>query len=389
MAPKEVKILHCADFHLGAEFTTLGEKSVQRQREILFSFERIISICKEEKVDFLLIAGDLFDHIHIDNQIYSEVVDLFRRIPDTVIAISPGNHDPFAVDSWYFTRIWPDNVVIFRNNISCIVFPEKNVCLWGGGFTSTYHPDSFLPAVGGNEIEIDREMINICVMHGDLVAQGGTGFYNPITKEQLRHQQFDYVALGHVHKRSEIQKAGKTFYSYAGSPEGHGFDEPGDLGVYIGMICKNRISLEFRKTSQRNYCELLVDISDLQTNQEIVSRISKTLEEKFAEESANNLYKIILTGEIPEYLNIDPENIAQKISASCFFAKIEDQTRVAVDYETIAKDRSLKGLFVQKMREEIEKARSSRNDKGLEAMQKALQYGLKAFEGEVRIIENK
>lgn len=382
---KEVKILHCADFHLGAEFSSLGDKAAQRQRELLFAFERIVSVCGEEKVDFLLIAGDLFDHIHIDNQIYNELIESVSKIPDVIIAIAPGNHDPFSIDSWYYSKPWPENVLIFKDNLSCVTFKDKNVCLWGGGFTSTYHPASIFAADSENMPEMDSDMINICLMHGDLVSQGVTSNYNPMTKEQFKQYRFDYIALGHVHKRSEIQKTGKTFYSYSGCPEGHGFDETGELGVYIGMIGINRCSLEFRKTCQRSYHVHPVDVSNLQTNQEISSQIVKTLEERFADDHMNNLYKIILTGEIPESMNIDIENITQRISSFCYYAKIEDQTTIAIDYESLAREGTLKGLFVKNMLDKIDTANSKNNTHDIELAKMALQYGLKAFDGEVEI----
>ena len=98
MHSNEIKILHCADLHLGAEFSSLGNKASQRKREGFQVFEDIVSLCKEESVEFLLIAGDLFDHLHIDSQIITEVIDQFAGIPDTVVAIAPGNHDPLSID---------------------------------------------------------------------------------------------------------------------------------------------------------------------------------------------------------------------------------------------------------------------------------------------------
>ena len=61
-----VKILHCADLHIGAAESFLGALAKSRRAETLITFEKIISLAKEEEVKLLLIAGDLFDSNNIE-----------------------------------------------------------------------------------------------------------------------------------------------------------------------------------------------------------------------------------------------------------------------------------------------------------------------------------
>ena len=61
-----MKFVHCADVHIGMEFALNRIKSKQRKAEILQSFLRIIEYCRDEAVDILLIAGDLFDSENAD-----------------------------------------------------------------------------------------------------------------------------------------------------------------------------------------------------------------------------------------------------------------------------------------------------------------------------------
>lgn len=385
MIPKEVKILHCADLHIGGEFSTLGDKAVQRRREVFHAFEKIITLCLDEKVDFLLIAGDLFDQINLENQIWTDLVSWIERIPETIVAIAPGNHDPFSADSWYYNRSWPKNVVIFQDELSYVLVEEKQVCLWGAGFRSTYRQDSFfnspLPP-------FEEQWIHLGVMHGDLVSTGQTSVYNPITKEMIRNSPFDYLALGHIHKRSAIQKENGTFYSYSGSPEGHGFDEPGEQGVYIGTVSKGRCSLQFRRICNRCYLEVPVYITGLNTTTEITEAIRSRIREAAGSQAGENLYKVILEGEVPASFVLDPEGLSQRLSESVFYIKTEDHTRIAADYTALSGEQTLMGIFVRKMLEKIEDA-EKRNDKvQMEKAQNALQYGLKAFEGEVTLREN-
>lgn len=386
MAKSEVKILHCADFHIGAQMSTLGDKAGLRRNDLLLTFEKIIGICRTEKVEFLLIAGDLFDRINVEPQIVSEVIEHIASIPDTVVAISPGNHDPLSIDSCYHLREWPQNTVIFSDALSYVLFEEKGVCLWGGGFTSTYVHDPMLAEFRGAHRD---DLVNICVLHADLMQTGQSGIYNPITREMIAALPFDYLALGHVHKRSLIKKEGRTFFAYCGCPDGHGFDEPGEQGVYIGSVSKGRHTLQFVKTSSRIYREIPVVVDDCRTHTEVATRVLAEIKAVDAQSFSNDLYKVVLVGEIIPNLALDTTAIESRISSDVFFAKVVDNTETAVDLDELAKEETLKGIFVRKIRDDYKAAINDKNEQRAIMIRQALSYGLKAFEGEVSLDENK
>ena len=56
-----VKIIHCADIHIGSADTSLGLLAQKRRLETLMTFERIINTAKENAVQIIALAGDLFD----------------------------------------------------------------------------------------------------------------------------------------------------------------------------------------------------------------------------------------------------------------------------------------------------------------------------------------
>ena len=57
-----LKIVHCADLHIGASSSHLpSDLAAQRSEELRAAFLNIINYCKEKSVDALLICGDLFD----------------------------------------------------------------------------------------------------------------------------------------------------------------------------------------------------------------------------------------------------------------------------------------------------------------------------------------
>ena len=59
-----VKILHCADLHIGAELSFLKNNAASRQAEILNTLKKITRICSGQGIELLIIAGDLFDSNH-------------------------------------------------------------------------------------------------------------------------------------------------------------------------------------------------------------------------------------------------------------------------------------------------------------------------------------
>ena len=79
-----VKILHCADIHIGAAQSFLGTLAEKRRYEVLMTFERIIDTAKENDVKIIAIAGDLFD----SNNIEKSFIDAVFTTRLTVIPLS-------------------------------------------------------------------------------------------------------------------------------------------------------------------------------------------------------------------------------------------------------------------------------------------------------------
>jgi len=161
-----MRFIHVADMHFDTLFTGLSAKGLgdTRRLEQRKVFRKMIEYIKEEKIPFLFISGDLYEHKYIKQYTIEYINDLFKEIEDTKIFISPGNHDPFLKKSFYNTFNWNKNVHIFNNEIEIHKFPEVDV--YGFGFTDFYCTDFDLESI---EIK-NKEKINILVIHGSLDA---------------------------------------------------------------------------------------------------------------------------------------------------------------------------------------------------------------------------
>ncbi len=81
----------------------------------------------------------------------------------------------------------------------------------------------------------------------------GKGDYAPISKASIAGSGLDYLALGHIHQYSGLQREGDTYWAYPGCPEGRGFDEPGDKGVLWVEADAGEFTAEFSPCARRRY----------------------------------------------------------------------------------------------------------------------------------------
>ncbi len=373
-----VKILHAADCHIGSSRSYLSEKS---SFEIKNTFYKIINMCKTESIDFLLIAGDLFETPFPSADDVADVIHMFSQIPDTIIAIVSGNHDYACLGSVYLKHNFPENVRIFTSFVEYFDFPEKNVRLWGAGFTDRFENLSLLSATN----DLPADMINICIMHGELLGDLSESCYNPISVKQIENCGFDYLALGHIHKRTEILKSGNTYYSYCGCPDGKGFDEDGSKGIYIGELGKGSCQLEYRELSSRKYIFERFDVSSLSSSIQIAEKILEFLKDKYSDSFGDNLYRLTLFGCVDSDVIINLNSIKAFLADYLSYCDVFDETEL--DFNSIcsfADETSLKGIFVKKMLSKLENA----SDIEAENIQNALKLGLLAFEREVKLNDN-
>lgn len=361
-----VKIVHCADIHIGSG----GDP--RRDAEVKQTFSRIVDYAKEIAADLLLIAGDLFDGHKVTGGVLEEISAKFAEFSGRVF-IAPGNHDYYGANTFWDKWELPENVTVFRKSAEVFELADSGVRVFGGAFEEGYRTSHILREFP----KADENLINIAVVHGDI---GTDSLYGPIDTADMADCGMDYIALGHIHKRSEIQREGSTCYAYCGCPEGQGFDELGAKGVYAGTVDKGAVKLDFVPLCHRQFIEETVDISSGLRTIDIAEIILRKISEKYGDEGAEWFYKIILTGETS--LEINPREVAAAIGERLYFAKVRDKTKAPVgDMGVIAAENSLKGLFVRKMLERME---SLPPDKAEEA----LKIGLAAFSGEVKFYED-
>lgn len=373
-----VKIIHCADVHLGANVSFLGSRAKQRQTETLRTFQKTVEFAVKEDVKAFLIAGDLFDSFEIDFSFIREVLSSISSANGVKFFYSAGNHDPLDLNSPLRKAALPSNLYIFDTKDSVFTFDDLKLRVYGRSFKEVYDKGEECFSL----IPPDDDFINIMCIHGELTSDKNSD-YNPITQQFITESRMDYIALGHIHKCTDIGRLGSTDFAYCGCLEGQGFDESGKKGILMGNISKANAELSFVPLCLRAHITESVDISSAENSSDAAQLILNHLADTYGEKYSENLYKIVLTGTAPE-AQINVSEINTRLGEKLFFVKTKDETSPAVNLELLATEPSLKGIFVKRMLERIDTA----DEASKPALNDALKLGLKAFLTEVPFDED-
>jgi len=224
-----VRFAHIADVHLG------GWKQQQLQDLNLESFKRTIDVCIREDVEFVLIAGALFDSAFPPIDVLKETFAEFRKLKDAGIPcfIIAGSHD-YSVSGKTFLDVlekagFCKNTAEFEEKNGKIVLNptiHRNVAIYGyPGRTSGLEIDD-LRKVSFND---SPGMFKIFMLHTTIDKAKGNLPIDAIETSGLPHA--DYYALGHLHIDFQYEN-----FVYPGPVFPNNFQELEDLehgGFYI------------------------------------------------------------------------------------------------------------------------------------------------------------
>jgi len=233
---KSFKFVHTADLHLDSPFGGISEVDEhvgERLREATFeTFDRIINLCLEHDVAFLLVAGDVYDGK--DRSLRAQL-----RFRDGLIKLSKagistfvvhGNHDP--LDSRIATIQWPEQAHVFEGNrVTYAPVIHKNKII--AHVYGISYPTQDVQRNLAKEFRRQKDSpFAIGLLHCNVGRNPGHEPYAPCTIEDLISAGMDYWALGHIHKHA-VLSVEKPTVIYAGNPQGL---HPGELesrGCYL------------------------------------------------------------------------------------------------------------------------------------------------------------
>lgn len=357
-----LRILHSADLHLDSPFEGLsaGKAAIRRgeQRELLSA---LAALARREQADLVLLAGDLLDSDNTYYETGEELVRCLGQIPAPVF-IAPGNHDYYSAKSPYARLKLPENVHVFTQNaIEAVALPALGARVYGAAFTEKRSG----PLLQGFRAEKQAGVWNLLCIHGEVGARDSA--YNPISPQDLADSGLDYVALGHIHKASGLQKAGDTWYAWPGCPEGRGFDETGEKTVSLIELSEEGCRMETFPIASRRYQVLRVDVTG--------SDPLLAIHTQLPDETVSDIYRIILTGETEQ--SPDMNRLYSALSELFFELQLRDETRLRRSVWERAGDDTLRGLFLMKLKKKFDAAGTEEQRLAIE---QAARWGLAALD---------
>lgn len=354
-----IKFIHTGDIHLGLQFNTVSfdrEAAATRRVELWSTFQRLVEYSKENDMDFLFIAGDLFESRYFTLGDMKRLKEMFNDAMDINIIISAGNHDYLNERSLYNKVEWSENVYIFKGQaIEKIDFPKLDTSIYGYSWDRIEIRENQL----FNENVFDFERTNnILLIHGDI---GSSANYLPLNIESLNKLNLDYIALGHIHKPQIFSNK----MAYCGSLEPLDFGEIGERGFIQGYIDDHRTRIEFVPFSKRKFLHTSISINEDMGYQDIYDLIKRVDGNKDMD-----YFRIELNGYIQHDLDIN--SLFTMLKSDFYYIEIIDNTTPDYDLEALESDYkgSIIGEFINEMRA-----------KGLDnqTVKKALYYGLDAL----------
>lgn len=310
---RPIVFLHAADLHLDSPFT--GLKSVPQAwadelRESPFkAFRSIIDTAIHHKVDFLLLSGDLYDG---ENRSLRTQVRFRREMERLKAAGVPvyiihGNHDHLS-GSWIHVD-FPDNVHVFSEKAEMKSFHKSDgtlVHLYGFSYPKRHVTEKMIDTY----VKIEGADYHIGLLHGNLEGFTAHSPYAPFSLRDLMEKNFDYWALGHIHKRQIV--AEQPLAIYPGNIQGRNRKESGEKGCYIielnGADWKHR----FIRTAEMIWDTATVMIPETSTFDSILTECKNRLT-KYHTFTEKYLLELIIDGRNADHPNVCNEEFLADI----------------------------------------------------------------------------
>lgn len=268
---ESIRFIHTADLHLGSPFT--GMKGLRNEQwkklkdSTLDAFDRLIAYALDEQPDFMLIVGDIYDgedrSIRAQARFQQGMQQLSaQEIP---VIISHGNHDHLS-GKWTRFEL-PKNVHVFDETVSQFRLETAAgpVVFTGFSYGKRHVSESMVEQYPTAQVS---EEYQIGMLHGSLDGDSTHAVYAPFKKQQLLSKQYDYWALGHIHKRQELHR--EPFIVYPGNIQGRHRKESGAKGFYEVTLSKSETLLDFIATSVVQFEQVAIPLKGISHMNELI-----------------------------------------------------------------------------------------------------------------------
>ena len=364
------RFLHTGDLHLDSPFAGLiadapAHVSAALRDATLGAWDRIVALAIDERVDFVLVAGDAFEHANRTLLAQIRFRDGLARLGAAGIRsfVVTGNHDPLS--GWEPAVQWPDSMHRFgADGVGAVPVLREGVEI-----ARVYGISYAVRDVTENlALRFRRDPdapYAIGLLHANVGGQPGHQAYAPCTVTDLRTTGIDYWALGHVHKPGILSRARPTIV-YCGNPQGRDPGEAEPRGCWVvDVAATGAATPRFVPVDAVRWCLLDVSIDAIEREEALVERTAATV--AAARDGAERpiVAQVTLTGRGPmhealaragvlaDLQRLATERIGMGGAQWAWIASVRDATRPAVDLATAGAP----GTFLGELLSQAEAAR--------------------------------
>ncbi len=346
---KSFSFIHTADLHLDSPFSGLrqvdGEIADLLKDATFRAFDNVVELALKNKVDFLLVAGDVYDAADRSLRAQLKFADGLKKLAVAGIRsfVCHGNHDP--LDGWSASLHWPEEVHIFGpqlESVSMSVGEEEVVLIHGISYPHHQIDDSF----GRGFQRQGSQPFQVGLFHCSVGSDPAHETYAPRTQEELLAANLDYWALGHVH-RHRVLKDGHPFITYPGTTQGRHIRETGPRGCLLVHVSgSGEVSARFEPVEAARWFSHELHIDDLETEGDLVEALERVCEETRNEaqerpavvriilRGRGPLHSVLRRGQVVEDLNERLREIGLDSKPPVWIEQILVKTSAAIDLDS-------------------------------------------------------
>ncbi|AXI08701.1 DNA repair exonuclease [Oceanobacillus zhaokaii] len=311
---KKISFIHAADLHLDSPFkglTSTPEKIFKEIRESTFNaLDRLVANAIDKQVDFVLIVGDLFDN---EKQSLKAQVRLRRafeqlKLHNINVYLSYGNHD-FISGNRYPIE-YPENVYIFQDEeVSSFTYEREGKPIANIYGFSYIHRAVLDPKATEYKISQDHIPFHIAMLHGSIQSNTEHDVYAPFQISDLQEEEFDYWALGHIHKREILKET--PCIVYPGNIQGRNRKETGEKGCYHIVLTESKTEMNFIPLQAIQFTSLTIDV----TGCKAVDHIEAVIQEEINQLAITTpqLINLTLASNDANLMQWESENLLEEV----------------------------------------------------------------------------
>lgn len=331
-----VRYIHAADLHLDSPFKGLKdmpEALFDRIKASTFnSLKKIVDEALAHQVDFVLLAGDIYD---IEDRSIRAQVHLRKELDrlneaEISVFLIHGNHDFLTNDELHIAL--PPNVKVFGPDVETIEHETKSrerIAVTGFSYNRNWIEERKIREYPKRRESCD---FHIGLLHGFMEGQGSEhARYAPFSLSELKRKNYDYWALGHIHKRQQLSQEPPVYYS--GNTQGRHKNEAGEKGCLLVELTHSKEKVTFIPTADITWQTVDLDVTAHESMNGIYDEIKNTLAEEQYTDSLISL-RLRISQDTPQSVIIKLEDesfyhVFTKIKPSGFVYIVSARVKTA------------------------------------------------------------